>query len=375
MTSSTKNRVITVLLRYPAGATLIILLYSAACSSTTLAFLGDHNLPWDARSGNTALNGLSGLAYCAQENRFYLISDDRSNHDPARFYTGQILFDKELSTTIDQVVFLKDAQGNFFEKNSVDLESIILLDNNNLLISSEGVKKTDSPPSLTEFKKDGQFVRTWALPKAFYWNSEKKTGVRKNLGLESLAISPDKQVVFTANEQALKQDGKKTTPKSGSPVRIVQYDRQGRVTAQYPYMVEPLPVGTAQDVKKGDNGLVDMLALDQDTLLTLERSYIPRLDRVFVKIFKIDLRAAQDVSRYFSLKKPDNEIHFLEKKLILDLDSIVPQLTEGFRSLDNIEGISFGPLLSDGTPTLLLVSDGNFYQKQRTQFIAFTIER
>jgi len=370
-----KGRSFVRLLQYLGISCCFFLAAPLEAFSVTLEFMGDFNLPHTARLKDTGLNGLSGLTYCPGENRFYFISDDRSIRDPARFYSGQITYDAKLSIEIDRVVFFKNPKNHFFEKNSIDFEGIAILKNGNLLISSEGVKKTDNPPSITEFTKDGHFVRSWKVPEPFFWDSEKKTGVRKNLGLESLAISPDKQVIFTANEQALKQDGEKTTPDSGSPVRLVEYDSRGKVTAQYAYMVEPLPVGADQGVTKGDNGLVDMLVLDRTTLLTLERSYIPELDKVFVKVFQVNLGAGSDVSKVTSLKHIPATISFVKKTSVLDLETIIPQLTEGFRSIDNIEGISFGPPRPDGTPTVFMVSDGNFNPKQRTQFLAFSLQR
>jgi hypothetical protein len=41
---------------------------------------------------------------------------------------------------------------------------------------------------------------------------------------------------------------------------------------------------------------------------------------------------------------------------------------------DNIEGITFGPKLANGKPTLLFVSDNNFSDKQKTQILLFEVE-
>ena len=57
------------------------------------------------------------------------------------------------------------------------------------------------------------------------------------------------------------------------------------------------------------------------------------------------------------------------KRLLLDLD----KANIGY--VDNIEGISWGPKLSDGNDTLILVSDNNFNKSQITQFLAFEVIR
>ena len=41
--------------------------------------------------------------------------------------------------------------------------------------------------------------------------------------------------------------------------------------------------------------------------------------------------------------------------------------------VDNIEGMSWGPMLADGKRSLVLVSDNNFNPAQVTQFLAFEV--
>jgi hypothetical protein len=40
---------------------------------------------------------------------------------------------------------------------------------------------------------------------------------------------------------------------------------------------------------------------------------------------------------------------------------------------DNIEGLTFGPKLTNGHQSLLFVSDNNFSDKQKTQFLLFEL--
>ena len=44
------------------------------------------------------------------------------------------------------------------------------------------------------------------------------------------------------------------------------------------------------------------------------------------------------------------------------------------RNLDNVEGITLGPKLSDGRQSVVLVSDDNFSPQQITQFLAFALQ-
>jgi 3-phytase len=63
----------------------------------------------------------------------------------------------------------------------------------------------------------------------------------------------------------------------------------------------------------------------------------------------------------------------VQKELVLDLEDIVGELNPEFPTLDNFEGMCFGPRLPNGNRTLILVSDNNFRARQRTAFLVFEI--
>ena len=54
------------------------------------------------------------------------------------------------------------------------------------------------------------------------------------------------------------------------------------------------------------------------------------------------------------------------KKLILNMDDL------GI-FIDNIEGLTFGPKLANGNPSIIFVSDNNFSDKQKTQVLVFEL--
>ena len=53
----------------------------------SLQFLGEEILPTGLQFDGTEVGGLSSIAYDADLDRYYVISDDQSVIDPARFYT------------------------------------------------------------------------------------------------------------------------------------------------------------------------------------------------------------------------------------------------------------------------------------------------
>jgi 3-phytase len=73
--------------------------------------------------------------------------------------------------------------------------------------------------------------------------------------------------------------------------------------------------------------------------------------------------------------KDHSQVVPVTKTLLLDLGQL-PGLPKELvaTALDNFEGMTFGPRLPDGRATLLLVSDDNFRNIQRTWFLALAIQ-
>jgi hypothetical protein len=58
----------------------------------------------------------------------------------------------------------------------------------------------------------------------------------------------------------------------------------------------------------------------------------------------------------------------MTKSLAVDMTT-----TPGLSPLDNIEGITLGPKLSEGRQSVVFVSDNNFSPTQVTQFLLFAM--
>ncbi|BBD64612.1 phytase [Nostoc commune NIES-4072] len=332
----------------------------------------------------TPLGGLSGVTYDAVNNRYYAISDDRSQFAPARFYTFTTA---DAGVTFTNVTPLKNSNGNFFALNSLDPEGIALTNNGTVFISSEGeVNPTAgrvSNPFIKEFSlTTGQEVGSLPVPTKFLPVVEdtnnnniidagdtQTSGVYNNLAFESLTITPDQKTLFTATENALSQDGLKASLTSGSPSRILQYNLvSGQPEKEYLYITDAIAEAPNPSTGSADNGLTDLLAIDnRGTLLALERSFAQGVGNT-IKIYEVSLQGATDISFYDSLNNLSAEqlatIKPAQKRLLLNLNDL--NLPNG---TDNIEGITFGPKLADGSQSIVLVSDNNFSQSQFTQIL------
>ncbi|MDZ8077874.1 MAG: phytase [Nostoc sp. DcaGUA01] len=332
----------------------------------------------------TPVGGLSGVTYDAVNKVYYAISDARSDTNGlARFYT----FTADTEVTFTNVTPLKDSTGNFFTAFSLDPEGIALTNKGTVFISSEGEVRPDlgasrvTNPFIKEFSlTTGQEVRSLLIPSKFLPVVEdtnnngivdagdtQASGVYNNLAFESLTITPDQKTLFTATENALSQDGLKASLTSGSRSRILQYNLvTGQPEKEYLYITDAIPEAPNPSTGSADNGLVDLLAIDnRGTLLAVERSFSAGVGNT-IKIYEVSLQGATDISFYDSLNDLSAEqlanIAPAQKRLLLNLNDLdLPT--------DNIEGIAFGPKLADGRQSIVLVSDNNFSSSQFTQIL------
>ncbi|NJN88413.1 MAG: phytase, partial [Leptolyngbyaceae cyanobacterium SL_7_1] len=328
----------------------------------------------------TNLGGLSGLTYDAENDQYYAISDDRSEFNPARFYTLSIdLSDGTLSdgdVTFTDVTTLTDAAGNPFPTFSVDPEDIALTADGTLIIPSEGEVNPGlgriTNPFVNEFSINGGQVSQLPVPDKFL-ASAGDTGIRNNLAFESATITPDGRFLYVATENALKQDGGAANLEDGSLARILKYDlTTNELVQEFVYEVEPVAVAPNPAGSFGTNGLVDLLAIDNSgTLIAMERSFSTGIGNT-VKLFEVRTQGALDVSGLDDLFFEDEGTAFeidpaVSKEEILDFADlgVVP---------DNLEGIEFGPTLANGQRSLIAVADNNFSNTQATQFIALGLD-
>ncbi|MEO1374004.1 MAG: esterase-like activity of phytase family protein [Cyanobacteria bacterium J06635_10] len=345
---------------------------TSAVEVTGIEFIGQAILPTGTNFKNTELGGLSGITYDAKKQLYYAISDDRSQKSPARFYTFQInlpidSFQKSDITPV-AVTTLKDRNGKTFPAGTIDPEGIALNNDSSIFVSSEGDARRGINPFIKEFLLDsGQEISSLPIPQKFLVSKDKKQGIRNNLAFESLTITPDKKYLFAATENALLQDGEEAKPNQGSLCRILQYNLiTKQVEKEFLYstkLVKPFFKLTG----RFSSGLTDLIALDnQGHFLSIERTFT---GFGFVNtLFKVSLGNADDIQKIDSLEKIDSQtIKPVEKELLLNLGELEI-------ALDNTEGLTTAASLPNGEPSLILVSDNNFNNLQRTQFLAFQLK-
>uniref|UniRef100_A0ACD5GZ79 Esterase-like activity of phytase family protein n=1 Tax=Desertifilum tharense IPPAS B-1220 TaxID=1781255 RepID=A0ACD5GZ79_9CYAN len=166
----------------------------------SLEFLDEAIIPKTPFAG-TPVGGLSGITYDRQRDRFYVVSDDRSQLAPARFYTLKVQLDPTLgvgeaiaSVDLESVTFLQTEEGNPYPRGTIDAEGIALSPQNTVFISSEGNVNLDIPPGIKEFElNSGQFVQRLPVPPHYLPLTEEGQqiqGIQNNFGFEALATNP-----------------------------------------------------------------------------------------------------------------------------------------------------------------------------------------
>lgn len=334
-------------------------------AAISFSFLGEVIIPTGSMENGIEFGGISGLDFDPSTGRYIAISDDRSEKGPARFYELDIDVSANGLKNVEVVkrVTLLNADEKVFPKNAVDPEAI-RIGKDGIYWSSEGGADPLIAPSVNVASPDGKFIREFRLPGEFAPTTNKTSGVRENLSFENLAISPSGNI-FVGVEAALYQDGDKPGLTNGSLARIVRYDsKTGEPGKQFVYPISPIPQAALKADGANDNGMSDMIALDDRYMIVVERNFAQGFGNN-IKLFMVDLEGATDVSGIASLARTAERVVPARKSQVLDLRAI--GLTP-----DNIEAISLGKA-KDGTDLLVLAADNNFSGRQKTQFYAFKI--
>ncbi|MCO6419193.1 esterase-like activity of phytase family protein [Siccirubricoccus sp. KC 17139] len=334
-----------------------------------IEFLGESDIGFGHGFGGLQIGGLSAITWDAATGQYYALSDDRSTD--ARFFTLDIgLEDGALSQgdiAFKGVHRLGQEDGQHFPANSLDPEGLALAPDGTLYLSFEGDASQLVPPLVAQFDLTGQRIAELPVDGKFTPTADESSGIRNNLAFEGLAVTPDGKTLFVGTEDALYQDGPNATVNAGSPTRILAYDTAaGHETAEYAYLTDPIAHAPVPGDAFATNGLVELLALDnQGTMLALERSFSTGIAGNDIRLYMVRTEDATDVS---GLPALDGQDYIpAQKTLLLDLDDL------GI-TLDNIEGMTFGPDLADGRKSLVMVADDNFSDTQVTQFLAFALD-
>lgn len=343
--------------------------------------IGEYDLPHNLLFKGTTVGGLSGIDYDKKNDVYYLISDDRSAINPARFYTAKIFFSEK---KIDSVAFvsvtnLLQQNGTVYPGSSRDPahapDPEALRYNRvtgQMIWTSEGeriIREKDTVlenPAITLISPDGKYIDSFPLPNNLRMHATEK-GPRQNGVLEGLSFADHYRSLYVNVEEPLFEDG----PRAGLTdnnawIRIFKFDMASRKnTAQYAYKLDPVAYPAIPAGAFKINGIPDILSIGNNRLIVLERSFSTGRLACTIKIFLAYLNGAENIINNQSLIKTP-PLQPVTKKILLNMDSLGLYV-------DNVEGITIGPTLPNGHATLLLVADNNFSVFEKTQFFLFEV--
>jgi len=345
-----------------------------------LRFISEYDLPNGMQLKKTVVGGLSGIDYDPSKGIYYLICDDPGSKGPARYYTARIFIsDKGIDgVQIVDVIPLLSPNGEPYADitkdriHSADVEALRYdAKRDELVWSSEGQrfirdgKQELQDPSIVIMQKSGKYKDSFALPANMHIKAT-ENGPRHNSVFEGISFDENHSHVYVSVEEPIYEDG----PRAGAFdstawVRILKFNRKLRqCVAQYAYQVDAVPYAANPPGAFKVNGISDILYIGNDKFLVIERAWSTGRAPSDVRVYLADGRYAEDISAttldITPVKKP------MTKKLLVDMSTLN-------RFIDNIEGVTFGPVLANGHRSLVFVADDNFAATQKSQFLLFEI--
>lgn len=325
-----------------------------------LKLLASFEVPQGTAVDGAPFGGISGIDYDRRAGEWLMISDDRSDKAPARVFVGWM---DAKGLTVTRQVPLRREDGSTFPSSTgvgerADAEALRIDPlNGDLLWTTEGDASRGFDPAVRRMDRESK--ARGSIPTPFRFSQ----GARPNLTLEGLSFSPDGRWLWLSMEAPLVQDGPVSSVAAGGLTRITRLDRQGKVAVQYAYRLDPIQAAPA---RRGDNGISEILALDDHRLLVLERSGVEDATGRFAyhcRLYVVDTRGARDVA---GRERLDAAVRPLSKRLVMNFDRLAGVPTS------NLEAMAWGPE-RDGRRTLVLMSDDNFDSAAPTRVVLFSV--
>ena len=327
----------------------------------SLEFMDSYEIDGKYEVLDSLFGGISGIDYDKNNDIIYLITDDRSEHGPARFYEARVIITNNDLVGIDikKKFVLSDRLGAFFKRECADFESIrYSARQEQWIVGNEG--GNNKKAGISFFDSKGYWNGDFSLDPTYVED------FRPNKSIESLALSLNERTLFYATEAPLVSDGPEASYQNKGLLRIICADVPSEKTKEtWLYQLERIPQKTEVAPPWGgigsDNGLSELLALDEKKLLALERSGAYQKNGNFNFICRLFL-----VKRSKEVLTAEASLFKTKKIELLDFSKIP-------NGKANIEGMTFGPRLENNR-TLLFVSDNNFNKSIPTRFFLFKIK-
>lgn len=321
-------------------ATLIILLLAPSLFAQKVQFFKQRDMKkWGIPAGN-----YSGITHI--ENDRYALVSDKQEADGWTEVSIRFL----PSGNIGEMHFIAHHYDSQTQGKARDSEGIAYVPRQGFFIAAENDQQ------ITEVTHEGiPTGRHLAVPPCF-----RTANTFNNYGFESLTYDTAKGIFWTTTEQGLKTDvGTPATFEHRTPtlLRIQSFGPNLQPRHQYAYKTEA-PV-TARKPRKYAFGVPELLALDDTTLLVMEREInIPKhynRARCSIRLFSVNPVRHQPITDTTQPLSETDSAQFLQKKEVAAFHTGMRLF--GRKNFANYEGMCLGPKLSGGRQTVLLIAD------------------
>jgi len=369
--------------------------------SDRVQLVGVASLPGDL-SDKSQLTGEIGVGI--PQNRFggvsamdrigetdgYLIASDRGPLDGAvdfhcRWHQLRLVVspgsERTVEVELQSTQELSDGQGGYFTGLSVAVDHAagddhIRLDPEGLRLASDGTVWIcdEYGPQVLHFDPAGRLLSTiHPTPEmriktlAGDHNVERTQNVvgrMPNRGMEGLAVCDDGKTLVAVLQSPLIQDSQASPSGflTGENCRIVRMDVSGGQREQFAYHLDDHM-----------NGLSEILSIDRDRFLVIERDGTIGAAAAFKKIMLIELTGATNVSRMERLPVQTLPVAItpVSKRVLIDM--LDPRFgLSGDDFPEKLEGLAWGPEIN-GRPSLIVASDNDFQPEHASRFYVFSL--
>jgi hypothetical protein len=365
-----------------------------AAEPLRIEFLNSFSFPSEFAGKENQFIGISSLAFDAHGNILYAASDDSGfcktlgmwncPDSFARMYALHLSLEHDASgKTLVKGEFAKDnpralldAQKSKITTGKVDFEGMTATHQGYfLLISEQDVSAAIYyPPSLHIYNRAGELFGSPKLPQKFFsaWGG----GCRRNRCFEGVSAIPNTEEFVAITEQPLAQD-RKTSYSRFLHFKLPLQERDGEVVVlgEHPYEFAPLEDALTEGSAKVARGVSDLLAIGPNDYLTVERSFIPYADKSktplsVIRVFRTTCDHCDELAEWTASLDWLKDIKPMKKTLFVDMLNVHDESGAVINNL-NIEGITWGPTLPDGSSTIIFVSDNGDNTKNPTRFLVF----
>ncbi|MFG1606712.1 esterase-like activity of phytase family protein [Actinoplanes sp. NPDC049265] len=293
----------------------------------------------------TQVAGLSAISPTTRDHALALV--DNIGSTPARVYDVTLK-----RPAVTGVTVLRRADGTAYTGSDFDGEGLVAENRGKTILAS-----SEREPSIRRFRmSDGKEIASLPVPARFQVAPAGEAAV--NQTFEALAAAPDRSVLYAGMEGPLSGDN---DPNSR---RIIKYVDQ-RPVAQLAYRAD------------AGLGLVELLALGGDTLVSMERGFTAGVGNT-VRLYQVSTLGAADVTDVASLSALTDPRAWAGKTLLADIVNCPSAGAPAKQPqpnplLDNIEGAALGGTLADGRRIVHLISDDNGSATQITRLYTFAV--